>query len=401
MSGAATRRVLLVSQRPVGYGGGGSVRWRHLIGALPALGWEVATVTGRATASGDEASTDPRRARLAERRAVVMNALGAAGRPAFRRLGAQPEAFAPNLAWSVTGRGAIRDAIARERPDVVWATGPPQSAILAAIPAARRAGVAAVAELRDLWAGNPYFDAGGRLLTRIEDGPLRAAAAVVTVTPGCHATLRQAHPGLPVELIPNGFDGSLLALRDPPPEQRDRATLIHAGALYGDRTAAGLVAALSRPELRDRVRLELVGAVEDATRRAIGAAPPELDVVIQHPVSWAAAIERVRAAQIAVVINGPGTGGAMALPTKLYEALALGRPVLAITPQPSDTAELLARLGPQAGIATSDETGAIAAAATTLLQHRLPPVAPELIAEYDRGAIARRVAELLDSVSAR
>ena len=40
--------LLLVSQRPVDYGGGGSIRWRHLLTALPRFGWDVSTVTARA-----------------------------------------------------------------------------------------------------------------------------------------------------------------------------------------------------------------------------------------------------------------------------------------------------------------------------------------------------------------
>ena len=123
-----------------------------------------------------------------------MNGAGDIVRPVFRRAGVQPEAFAPNLAWSITGRAAIGRALARESPDVVWATSPPQSAILAAVPMARRAGVPVVAELRDLWAGNPFFDAGGTLLPAIEAPVLRQANAVVTVTPTCRDTLLRLHP---------------------------------------------------------------------------------------------------------------------------------------------------------------------------------------------------------------
>ena len=110
--------------------------------------------------------------------------------------------------------------------------------------------------------------------------------------------------------------------------------LIHAGALYGDRSAAHLVRALSRPELRARVVLELLGTVDPATRQAILAAPAELEVSLHPPVSWREAVQRVLDADVSVVINSAGTGGSMAMPSKLYEALALGRPVLALTPGP-------------------------------------------------------------------
>jgi glycosyltransferase involved in cell wall biosynthesis len=393
---ARRRRVLLVSQRPVDYGGGGSMRWRYLSGALRDLGWDVITITSRANLTANEASTDPGLASLAAGRARVMNAVGAAVRPLSRRVGLQPEALAPNLVWSLTGRPAIRRAIAREHPNVVWATAPPQSAIFAAGAVARRAGIPMVAELRDLWAGNPYFDARGRLLTRLEAGALNVADAVVTVTPGCRETLLRLHPelGSKLRLLPNGFDPSLLELRDSGPRRsRGRATLIHAGALYADRSAAALVRALDQHNLRERVRLELVGAVDPATKRAVRAA--QVEVVLHPPVGWRQAIDRVHAADFSVVINSPLTGGAMALPSKLYEALALGRPVLALTPAGSDTDRLLRSLDQAAGIAPPDDEKAIAAAVERLLADPPTPVPPELVSEYNRETVARRIAALL------
>jgi glycosyltransferase involved in cell wall biosynthesis len=397
------RRVLLVSQRPIDYGGGGSVRWRYLSQALPAFGWEVAAITARANPTADEASTDPRRARLAHLRARVMNAVGDAARPAFRRLGVQPEAAAPNLLWTLTGRRSIAQAIDRYAPDAVWATAPPQSAIFAAVRVARRHRTPVVAELRDLWAGNPYFDAGGQWLSRIESPFLRGADAVVTVTPGCRETLLRLHPELAgqLHLLPNGFDPMLLALRDvsPAPPATRRATLIHAGLLYGDRSAAALVRALARTGLTDRVRLVLLGAVDVATSEAIQEAPTELEVAVQSPVGWRDAIERVRAADVAVVINSARTGGAMALPSKLYEALALGTPVLALTPAGSDTERLLRALGQDAGVAAPHDERAIAAALIRLLEDPPPMVSPQLLSPYDRDVVARQIAGLLDELT--
>jgi glycosyltransferase involved in cell wall biosynthesis len=402
------RRLLLVSQRPIDYGGGGSVRWRYLTEALPELGWHVTTVTSHPNPTANEASTDPRLARLAALRARAMNGAGDVSRPLFRRAGVQPEAFAPNLAWSVTGRAAIRRALARESPDVVWATSPPQSAILAAVPLARRAGVPVVAELRDLWAGNPFFDAGGTLLAAIEAPVLRQANAIVTVTPTCRDTLLRLHPEVSheIRLLPNGFDPALLELRDgreaathAPDSMERRSRLIHAGALYGDRSAAHLVRALSRPQLRARVALELLGTVDPATKQAILAAPSELEVSLNPPVSWREAVQRVLDADVSVVINSAGTGGFMAMPSKLYEALALGRPVLALTPAQSDTDTFLRGLNQESGLALPDDEDSIAAAALRLLHRPPPAVAPERLADFDRSRVATRIAALLDEVA--
>jgi glycosyltransferase involved in cell wall biosynthesis len=341
-----------------------------------------------------------------------MNGAGDVVRFAFHRAGVQPEAFAPNLAWTVTGRRRIRGAIAREYPDVVWATSPPQSAIFAAVSLARQAETPVVAELRDLWAGNPYFDAGGNLLTRLEARSLRHADAVVTVTPGCRDRLEKLHPELVhrIQLLPNGFDPALLALRDGATDsasahdprldhRRNRATLIHAGALYGDRSAAALIRALARPSLRDRVRLELVGAIDPATRQAVEASPSALEIVVSPPVGWQEAIDRVRRADMSVVINSVGTGGAMALPSKLYEALALARPVVALTPPGSDTERLMRRFGLSAGVAAPDDEEAISAAVARLLDGPPAPVSVQLLHEFNRETVARKVAALLESVA--
>jgi glycosyltransferase involved in cell wall biosynthesis len=366
---------------------------------LPQHGWKAVECTPPAGATTRDTSTDPRAAALAARRAKVMGAAGRLLDPAARLLRLQPEALAPNNLWAITGRSAVRKAIEREGPDVVVATAPPPSALLAASGAIGQ--VPFVAEFRDLWAGNPYFDRGSRALAKLEAHALAKAGAIVTVTDGCRDNLLRVHPeiGRRLHVLTNGFDPVLMERRS---ERRpaEPATLIHAGALYGDRTAEQLVAALGRPELQGRARLRLVGMVDPRTRRALQESP-RLDALVEAPVSWEAAVDRAVAADIVVVINAPGTGGDMALPTKLYEALALGRPVLALTGKRSDSARLLERLGLEAGLAPPDDPAAIAAAIERLLAEPPPPATPESLAEFDVERIAVRYAELLDEVASR
>jgi glycosyltransferase involved in cell wall biosynthesis len=124
-------------------------------------------------------------------------------------------------------------------------------------------------------------------------------------------------------------------------------------------------------------------------------------VAVEPPVGWDEAIERVQAADVAIVINAPATGGDMALPGKLFEALALGRPVLALTRPGSDTARLLERLGQDAGVAPPEDPQAIAVAITRLLDEPPEVVAPEALAEFDRDLVAARYAALLDELASR
>src|SRR5262249_54890003 len=207
------RTLLVVSQRPLDLGGGGSARWQPLRRVLPRHGWTVVECSSPAGATGNEMSTDSRAAALAEQRARVMRAVRVVLEPPSWLLRVQPEALAPNNVWALTGRKAVRAAIERERPDVVLATAPPPSAMLAAAGSDLFAPL--VVELRALWAGNPYFDRGGPLLPALQSRLLQRTAAVVTVTEGCRQTLARLHPELAprIEVLPNGFDPSLLGRR--------------------------------------------------------------------------------------------------------------------------------------------------------------------------------------------
>jgi glycosyltransferase involved in cell wall biosynthesis len=397
------RRALLVSHRPLEHGGVGATRWGYLMRELPALGWHIETVSPRLNATTDDMSSDPRVARLSAMRARVMWRVGQLLRPAYRSLlHVQPEAFPPNFAWSFSGRAPIREAIARVGPHVVISTSPPPAALFASAVVAREAGVAFVADMRDPWAGHPFYDAGGELLTAIERRALSAASAIVAVTDPMLEELRARHPPLAarMQVLPNGFDPLILARRQAGrPDFRGRkATLIHPGTLFGERSVDVLVRALSRPELRERVRLELVGNLNTSSAAALRGRPGSLEVDARPPLAWADTIDRVARADIVVMIVPPTLGDQVAWAVKMFEALALGKPVLGLTGGGAGD-RLLHELGVGQGCAHWDDAESVAAAVQRLLDDPPAPVAVERLARWDRSLVAREYAELLDRVA--
>lgn len=396
------RRLLLVSQRPLRYEGGGSVRWRFLERELPRHGWVVSVVSARHNPTADQFSGDPREARLAALRAAATGRLGTALRPLWRRAGIQPEAFPPNFAWAFTGRRLVRRAIERERPHVVWATSEHPPGILAAAGAVGPSDPPLVAEFQDLWAGNPYYDAGGPLLPAIQGRALARAAAVVCMTTQARERLASLHPALGERLrvLPNGFDPSLPALRrEPRGRGAGPARLIHAGALYGERTVRPLVEALGRPEVAGRAALELVGTMTAESERTVRESPPGVEVTASPPVPWSEAVRRTTGADVVVVVIPPGLGDETAVSSKLYEALALGKPILALTGPRSATASLLSTLGQDAGCAPHDDPAAIADAVRRLIDCPPAPVPLERLGAWDRSRVAEQLVELLDAVT--
>jgi glycosyltransferase involved in cell wall biosynthesis len=396
-----TRRLLLVTHRPLDYAGPGSVRWRYLIGALPRHGWEVEVVTSRHNPTRDALSVDPGEARLAAMRVSVMRQVGRVMRPLYNRAGIEPEAFPPNVLWSFTARALLRRRAEAVRPDAVVATIPPPAALFAAVGALGGKGMPIVADMRDNWAGHPAYDAGGSLLRRIEDPVLRRTDAVVAVSEGMRAKLLRMHPwlGPRLHLMPNGFDPVLLDRRPPALERwPEKLTLIHPGVLYDDRSLKDLIAAMSRPGLRERFRLEIIGNIDDGTAAAMRDRPADVEIVTRPPMPWDDAMERVRDAHVVITIVPYTMGDDVAWPVKNFEAFALGKPVLSITTGGA-TEALLRDLGVDVACARDGDVDSIAAALENLLAHPpLPPLPVERISRWDRSVVARDYAALLDSL---
>jgi glycosyltransferase involved in cell wall biosynthesis len=108
----------------------------------------------------------------------------------------------------------------------------------------------------------------------------------------------------------------------------------------------------------------------------------------------------VVAADVVVVIVPRSMGDDVAWPVKMFEALALGKPILAIT-SGGATEALLLELGQGAGCARDDDPRAVANALGRVVRAPPTPVAPARIARFDRAAVTRRYAELLDELVSR
>lgn len=376
------------------------MRWRSFARFLPDHGWTVETVTARLNPTSDELSASPRVARLSARRAHVMGTVGRVARPAFNRtLHLQPEAFPPSMLWGVSGRRRIRRRVLEYQPDAVVVTVPPFAALFAAR-ALRGMGIPLVADMRDPWAEHPTYDAGGKLLTALEDRGLRGFDAIVVVTPGMAERLARLHPRQrsSIELIPNGFAPELLIRRVSRSDVAGRrARLIHPGVLYGDRSLDDLIGGIGRAGLEATVDIELVGNTSSQSEDAIRLAPPELEIRSVGPLGWEDTMTRVVESDIVVVIVPESMGDDVAWPVKMFEALALGKPILAIT-SGGATECLLRELGQDAGCARVGDQHSVAVALRRLLTDPPAPVEPARLRGWDRARLAGDYAALLDQL---
>jgi len=366
-----------VSHRAIDQAGGPAARWRSFSRHLPEHGWTVDVVSA---AGADEFAAPAK----AQRRARVMESAGKLADPVFRLAGLRPEAMPLSMLWVRTGAREIRRRLAGY--DALLATGPPFAALIAA----RRAGadVPLVVELRDLWAGNQAFDRGGPMLPRLESWVVERAHAVVGVTPEAADDLQRRHPGARVEEIPNGFEPALIAMRK---ASTGGTTIIHSGTLTKDRPLEPLLRALRPP-----LRLVLHGYVAPEIRAEIERSGADVELV--QPSPWEEAVRRIADADVALVTQGRGAGDETAVAAKVYEYLALGKPVLCLS-HGGATESLLRRLGADQLVARLDDPASIEAALAAISTGELPPpLPPERLAPYERPRLAERLADLLDSL---
>jgi glycosyltransferase involved in cell wall biosynthesis len=392
------KHLLLVTHRPIQEAGGPAARWRSFARYLPEHGWELDVVSPSGRGQQEFAASEQDQQR-ALRRARLMSRLGAIAEPAFGLVGLRPEALPPSMAWIPRATQEIRRRLRDGRYEAILATGPP----MAALPPARLArgdgSVPLVVELRDLWAGNPAFDNGSGALARAERWVLAGAETVVALTPEAVADLQRRHPELADRIIeiPNGFEPELL-------EMRGRATggepitILHSGALTADRPLGPLLRALAVEPNRSAFRLVLHGYVDPGIRREVEESP--IEVEIRPPSSWNDAVEAIATADVGLISQSRAAGDATAVAAKVYEYLALGKPVLCVT-DGGATEALLRRLGAADFCARLGDAASIAATLDRLRQGSVAAAtAPERLADYDRRRLATRMAQILDGVIA-
>ncbi|HET7290787.1 MAG TPA: glycosyltransferase family 4 protein [Vicinamibacteria bacterium] len=302
--------------------------------------------------------------------------------------------------------------------DAVVASSPTLFSAVGAWWLARRLGAPFVIEVRDLWPG--IFTELGvirqrgliRALEGLELLLYRRSAAVVTVTHGFAANIvGRGIEAAKVHVIPNGVDLGAFALGPPDAALLARLGLsgkfvvLYCGA-HGISHALGRILEVAE-RLRSDARLHFLFVGEGAEKDALEAAARAkgLANVSFHP---AVGREQVaafyRSADVCLVPLRDVPLFRTFIPSKMFEILACGRPIVASLA--GEAAEILLASG-AALVTPPEDVPAIAAAITRLAAE--PALARELEARgrpfvadrYDREALALRYLALLEGLAQR
>jgi glycosyltransferase involved in cell wall biosynthesis len=311
------------------------------------------------------------------------------------------------MGWVVPALASGLWGLLRERPHVLYSSSPPWSGQVVALGLARASGLPWVADFRDPWARAPWRETQParirRAAVRLERRVVQRADAVLFATDANrseYGTYYGPEIGQRFHLVRNGCDPHEFrnVPRNPP---ADRFVLLHAGSLYGARSPRPLFQAIDaeigRGGLnRDRFRLRLVGDAGDGGGFRAAATDLGLDDVVEFRprVPRREIIQEMTSAACLLVLQ-PGT--TVSIPGKLYEYLAVGRPILALA-DAGETVDLVRESG--VGVAVDPhDVDAIAAALRRLVHDSggpLPVVPPEL---YDGNRTADEAVAIIERVA--
>jgi glycosyltransferase involved in cell wall biosynthesis len=298
--------------------------------------------------------------------------------------------------------------------DAIYSSGPPWSSHLAAAAIQGLTGLPWVADFRDPWIGNAYaapLPAPHRAWRAwLERTIVERARACVFASAGVRDEYarRYPHRADAFVTIHNGYDlddvAAIRSSRSTAPSD-GRFHLVFTGSIQGIAEARLLAAGLERllerrPDMRDRLRVRLIGWLSPAAEAIAGARltalAPVIERVGQQP--KAAALRAVADADAALVLLADQPGRANVPSAKLFDYLGLDAPVLAVAPD-GEVRRILAEL--DWGLAADATPDGLASGIERLMDSPRPDRPADSERRFERRSLSERLARVLDGVAVR
>lgn len=305
---------------------------------------------------------------------------------------------------AVTEEGA--SIVRHWRPDMIFASAPPFSGLIAAHRIASLCGAPWIAELRDLWSDNPYY---GHPLWRwltdrlIERSVLRDATGLVTVTPIWTETLRR-HYRQPVACVLNGYVKEDYPVEPTGPPPRNVVSILYTGNIYpGYRDPSPLFQAIDLlGSTRRAVEVHFYGPPREAIFGLAAAQPVQQQIVVHDRVPYKSSLALQTSADILLLLQWTDARDAGNLPAKFFEYLGARRPILMLGYEQGDLAQMVRER--RAGLVANDPA-AIAQQLRSWLGQRpsgIPAVDPQARVGMTRAEQFRKYEQfLIETVSER
>lgn len=243
----------------------------------------------------------------------------------------------------------LKNYLEKHPVDAIVSTGPPHSMHLIALALKQKTGMCWVADFRDPWTQIDFYHQlqlskwADKKHHRLEKKVLDAADSVVTVSPTCARDLEKISEK-EVEVITNGFDPD--DFNHLSPKSSERFVLLHIGAINKDRNAKNLWGAIAElcqenDDFKQKLIIKLIGKTDISARQSItkNKLDNHLEIIPYLPHKEAIGHSQTASLLLLPLNNTPTVKGIVT--GKLFEYLAMQKPILSIGPTDGDSAKII------------------------------------------------------------
>ncbi|OAD21247.1 glycosyl transferase group 1 [Candidatus Thiomargarita nelsonii] len=244
-----------------------------------------------------------------------------------------------HIFWLMGSLGSIKDIMRQHKIDVIISTGPPFSAHLLAALIARKYNILTILDYRDLWSDNEFYSKGklsNKLHSLLEKFTINSAKHVICTNLAAKKAMitkfELEHSNISV--IENGYDGEVLfdALHNANKPLSDKIIRInYIGSLTRKRTPKYFLLAVKKfTQLYSTKTIEIgfIGYTADSHIKLVHDMNLESVVKFYGSVPRKQALEIMCNSEVLVILQRKSEGGRTAIPGKLYEYLAIGKPII-------------------------------------------------------------------------
>ncbi|MBI5641725.1 MAG: hypothetical protein HZA17_15020 [Nitrospirae bacterium] len=251
--------------------------------------------------------------------------------------------------WFITASAAAVITSVRERPEVIYSTGGPVSAHIAAMVASSLMRIPHVAEFQDPLVHQ--YAAPGRferhIIRHLERLIMRTAAVPLFLTKKAAENAFERNQGKSPGFLYPGANPFREASHY---RKGETFTIAHFGSLGGSRDLRHLFPAIvmlfrQYPDLAGEVRLDLYGNISRGVSRQIEQFPYRHILHVRGKVKRQEAVKAMQTADLLLLIQNTDDVSFETIPSKVYEYLHAGRPVLALIFRNPEFQEMLEEAG--------------------------------------------------------
>lgn len=314
-------------------------------------------------------------------------------------------------------RHAVRagmETIRREKIEAIYSSSPPYTCALIARKLKRDSRLPWVAGFRDPWTGfitTPHRWFLPRAIDRrLERSVFEQADAVEVAWKGIERDARRKYPDLSGEKfhhLPNGYDSHDFPSIDPSRRSDYRFTITYTGSMYGRRNPDAFLRAVERLAARgdidaERIRLRFIGRFGDDVHEMFRVSPLHNAIDILGYMSHRESIEQLLLADALLLVVDEYDESDEVVPGKVYEYIGSGKPLIAVAPERSAIADLIAETRSGYVAHQSNIEGIATAVMALYRDHERGErsVVPDRLAieRYERRNMTGRLADLLTSL---